>query len=161
MIRKLFFILIIVFYISQSTAFSIKVKVPEKYSEVKAGERFYFETEIKFPENKEKVDIKLHYKILKDDELIAEAKMIKAIGVQASYLDFIVIPKNTQNGLHKIEVTVTDYKNLKKTASASFYVTSDKEDQIRLYFFIIMGSIVFVGLLVVFDIFMVRRRLKR
>ncbi|MCH7850130.1 MAG: hypothetical protein IH845_00620, partial [Nanoarchaeota archaeon] len=33
------------------SALSIVVHVPEKYVDVQAGERFYFEIEIKYPEN--------------------------------------------------------------------------------------------------------------
>ena len=74
------------------SALSIVVHVPEKYTDVVAGERFYFEIEIKYPENPSRKDLRLNYEIMKDNEVIAQAKVLKAIETQASFMDFIVIP---------------------------------------------------------------------
>jgi len=44
--------LLTVFALPQPVAaLSISVHVPEKYTDVEAGERFYFEIDVKYPEN--------------------------------------------------------------------------------------------------------------
>ncbi len=72
------------------SALSVIVHVPEKYTDVVAGERFYFEIEVKYPENPSRKDLRLNYEILKDNEIIAQAKVLKAIETQASFMDFIL-----------------------------------------------------------------------
>jgi len=61
-----------------ASALSISVHVPEKYTDVEAGERFYFEIDIKYPENTSRKDLRLNYVILRDGAIIAQAKFLKA-----------------------------------------------------------------------------------
>lgn len=131
-------------------ALSIAVHVPEKYTDVYPGERFYFEIEIKYPENPSRKDLRLHYEIIKDDEVIAQAKFLKSIETQASFLDFIVIPESADNGLHTINVKIEDYEDLSEEVSASFRVIN-KSNQLRVYFFILLGAIALMGGIVVFE----------
>src|SRR3989339_157453 len=87
------FLLIINFsnFISVS-ALSVAVHVPEKYTDVVAGERFYFEIEVKYPENPKRKDLKLNYEIIDSDgKLIAQSKVLKAVETQASFIDFFII----------------------------------------------------------------------
>ncbi|MCW8965247.1 MAG: hypothetical protein OQK82_00960 [Candidatus Pacearchaeota archaeon] len=134
------------------SALSVTIHVPEKYTNVVAGERFYFEIEIKYPENPKRKDLRLEYEILtKDGEIIAQSKVLKAVETQASFIDFIVIPENAKEGLHIVNIKVKDYEDLSEDVSASFYVKSSNE--IRLYFFILLGVITLVGILVLINIF--------
>lgn len=137
-------------------ALSIAVHVPEKYTDVKAGERFYFEIEIKYPENSSRKDLRLNYEIKKDDEIIAQSKVLKAVETQASFIDFIVIPESAKKGLYTIRVGVSDYSNLNEEVEASFYVTKIW-NQLKLYFLILLGAILFVGLLAVIQIILIRK----
>jgi len=75
------------------SALSLVVHVPEKYTDVHAGERVYFEIEVKYPENPTRKDLRLNYDILKDNAIISQAQVLKAIETQASFIDFIVIPE--------------------------------------------------------------------
>ena len=159
------FVIIIIFLfilnfvsIASVSALSIVVHVPEKYTDVSAGERFYFEIEVKYPENPSRKDLRLNYEILNDDEVIAQSKVLKAIETQASFIDFIVIPESAESGLHIIKVKISDYKGLSKEVSASFHVTSAGSGQIKTYFFILLGATIFVGLLVLINIVMGKRR---
>ncbi len=104
------------------SALNIAVYVPEKYTDVEAGERFYFEIEIKYPENPRRKDLRLEYQILKDDEVIAQSQVLKAVETQASFVDFIVIPESAETGLHLINIKVSDYENLSEEVSASLQV---------------------------------------
>jgi hypothetical protein len=159
--RKLYLILLgllLVHMIGSVSALSLVVHVPEKYTDVTAGERFYFEIDVKYPENPSRKDLRLEYEIFDvEDNLIAQAKTLKAIETQASFIDFIVIPEVAQDGLHVINVKVTDYESLSEEVSASFHVTGAENDQIIMYLMIILGAIILVGVFVVVSIVMTRR----
>ena len=133
-------------------ALSAVVHIPEKYTDVQAGERFYFEIDIKYPENPSRKDLKLNYEILKDDEVIAQSKLLKAIETQASFMDFIVIPESIPTGMYIINVNVTDYEDLSEDVSASFHVVGSGSEEIRIYFFLLLGAIILVGGLVIWEV---------
>ncbi|MBN2454444.1 hypothetical protein JXB11_02765 [Candidatus Woesearchaeota archaeon] len=135
-----------------ASALSIAVHVPEKYTDVTAGERLYFEIEVKYPENPSRKDLKLDYEILKEGEIIAQSKVLKAIETQASFMDFIVIPESAESGMHIIRVKIADYESLSEEVEASFHVTGSGSGQVKMYFLIILGVIVLVGILVAVDI---------
>lgn len=128
-------------------ALSIGIHIPERYTDVKAGERVYFEIDVKYPENPIRKDLRLQYKITKDGKTIAQSKVLKAIETQASFIDFIVIPESADNGLHTIQAEISDYADLEKEVSATFHVTS-KGSELMIYFFILLGAIILVGGLV-------------
>ncbi len=149
----LVFVLAINFLSTTSVyALSIGVYVPEKYTEVIAGERFYFEIEIKYPENPQRKDLRLEYQILKDDKVIAQSKVLKAIETQASFMDYIVTPESADGGIHKINIVITDYEDLKEEVSANFHVVGNKWEQLSMYFFILLSVVFLVGALVVISI---------
>jgi len=139
-------------------ALSIMVHVPEKYTNVEAGERFYFEVEIKYPENPARKDLRLNYEILKDGEPVAQSKFLKAIETQASFMDYIVIPEDRGSGMYIINIAIEDYEDLHEEVSASFHVVGSKGEQFKKYFFILLGVIFFVGILVVINIFISKRK---
>ena len=144
---------------SSAHALSIQVHVPEKYTDVVAGERFYFELEIKYPENPRRKDLRLNYEILtKDGEIIAQAKFLKAIETQASFMDYIVIPEIAKGGLHIINVKFSDYEDLMEEVSASFQVVGGKSAQLKLYFFVLLGVVLFVAGLVITNLMLLKRR---
>ncbi|MBT4376877.1 hypothetical protein HOD29_05890 [archaeon] len=150
-------ILFLVSFTSVS-ALSVAVHVPEKYADVLAGERFYFEVDVKYPENQDRKDLRLEYEILNEEgDLVAQSKVLKAIETQASFIDFIVIPENADSGLYLIKVIIRDYDLLSEEVEASFHVIGGDE-KIRLYFLILLGVIIFVGALVVVNIVLSRRR---
>jgi len=141
------------------SALSIVVHVPEKYTDVVAGERFYFEIEVKYPENPSRKDLRLNYEILKGGEVIAQSKVLKAIETQASFMDFIVIPESADTGIHIIKVEISDYDGLSEEVEASFQVISAGGGQIKTYFFILLGVVILVGILVVINIVLSKKRL--
>ena len=156
----LIIILFMVFFnnLSYVSALSVVVHVPEKYTDVQAGERFYFEIEVKYPENPSRKDLRLNYEIIdKENNVIAQSKVLKAIETQASFIDFIVIPEIAETGLHVIKVGITDYEVLSEEVSASFNVVS-RGGQLKIYFFILLGATVLVGILVVINIVLGKRR---
>jgi|GEM_PF-1185365 len=157
---KLFqiFLVIFFFFISfhEAQALIISVNVPEKYTEVKAGERLYFEVEIRYPENPSRKDLRLVYKVLEGEEIITESKFLKAVETQASFVDYMVIPESAGSGLHRIVVEITDYEELNQEVYASFNVVAQK-DEMKIYFILIMSAIVFVGLVITLQI----RRMKK
>jgi hypothetical protein len=142
--------------IASVSALSVVVHVPEKYTDVNAGERFYFEIEVKYPENPSRKDLRLNYEISKNNKIIAESQVLKAVETQASFMDFIVIPENAKSGLHIIKVKISDYEGLSEEVSASFQVIK-RGSEIKTYFFILLGAVAVVGFLVVWQIFKLRK----
>lgn len=139
---------------------SIAVHVPEKYTDVGAGERFYFEIEVKYPENPLRKDLRLEYEILdKNRELIAQSKVLKAVEIQASFMDFIVIPENVNSGLYFIKVKISDYETLSEEVESSFQVISNSGEQIKVYFFILLFGILVVGGLVIINFFRIKKQM--
>lgn len=138
-------------------ALSISVYVPEKYTVVEAGERLYFEIDIKYPENPKRKDLRMIYQIKKDDQLIAESKFLKAVETQASFMDFLVMPEGSKKGLYTINVVVSDYEDLREEISATFNVIASKQKEIQIYFFIILGVIILVAVLISAQIWIIRR----
>ncbi|MBU1046686.1 hypothetical protein KKH36_02820 [Patescibacteria group bacterium] len=140
-------------------ALNISVHIPEKYTDVEAGERFYFEVEIKYPENSRRKDLKLNYEILdKNNEIITQAKHLKAIETQASFMDYIVIPENTEKGLYNINVGISDYENLRADVSASFNIISSGDEQLKLYFYVLLGVMLFISILIGVDIIISKKQ---
>lgn len=159
---KLLALILIVFFLSaalEARALSVEVYVPEKYTIVEAGERFYFEIDIKYPENPKRKDLRMIYQIKKNDKLIAESKFLKAVETQASFMDFVVMPENAEKGLYHINVIVSDYENLDEEISATFNVVKSKQKEIQTYFFVILGSVIFVAILLFIQIALMKRRI--
>lgn len=144
----IFFLIPGLINISSASALSIVVHVPEKYIDVYAGDRFYFEIEVKYPENPSRKDLTLDYEILKDNNVIAKSKVLKAIETQASFIDYIVIPESAETGMYMINVKISDYEGLSEEVSASFHIINDKSVEIKMYFLILLGVISVVGGLV-------------
>lgn len=159
--NKIFFILIGIFVFSMVnvSSLSVVVHVPEKYSEVEAGDRFYFDIEVKYPENPQRKDLRLEYEIRTiEGDLVAQAKVLKAVETQASFIDFIALPQNAESGLYTVNVKIQDYESLSEEVSSSFNVIGSKTDQIKIYFFIIFAAIVAVGILVVISVRSLKRK---
>jgi hypothetical protein len=152
------FCLGIIFCIGSVSALSLSVNVPDKYSEVTAGERFFFEMIVKYPENLGRVDLRFEYKVYgPDSELIAQSKVLKAVETQASFIDSIAIPSSVQNGIYTLEVRILDYAELDEEISTSFHVVSLESDKLQLYFIILILVVVFIGVLVLYDLKMNRQ----
>src|SRR3989339_647942 len=167
-LRGIFVLLFIILFFSLNfsnfisvSALSVAVHVPEKYTDVVAGERFYFEIEVKYPENPKRKDLKLNYEIIDSDgKLIAQSKVLKAVETQASFIDFIVIPESVSKGLYIIRVKISDYEDLSEEVEASFQIVSSGFGQVQIYFFIILGVLILVAILVITSLFVTRRRRK-
>jgi len=145
--------------VSPASALSVSTNISEKYSEIQAGERLYFEIDIKYPENPKRKDLQLNYEVTKDNEVIAQSKVLKAIETQASFLDFIVIPESSDTGLYHLDIKISDYENLSEEVSTSFHVVGNKNQQLKVYFFILLGVISLVVILVIVNIIVSKKKL--
>ncbi len=151
-------ILILVNTIVSVQALSLSVHVPEKYTDVVAGERFYFEIDVKYPENPIRKDLTFEYEVLtKEGALLARSKTLKAIETQASYIDFIVVPESAETGLYVINVKVKDADIFSEEVSSSFHIKSVVPEAIMTYLIIILGAIILLGVLVVVNIVVARK----
>ncbi len=152
----LFALFLLFISLSNLSALSVVTHVPEKYHVVYPGERIYFQVEVKYPENPTRVDLKLNYIAEKDGNVIAQSKVLKAIETQASFMDFLIIPEDAEESLHIIKIEIRDYGDLSEEVETSFKVQKKGLDRIAKYFFITIGGMVILGILIMINIF--RRR---
>ena len=152
--KSLFFLVcILLLGLSSVSAISITANIPEKYQEVYPGDRLYFEIAVKYPENPTRVDLRLNYIIEKDGEVVTRAKALKAVETQASFLDYIIIPEGSPTSFHDLKIEVRDYGDLEEEVSTGFKLAERGLDRIAKYFFIIVGGMTFLGILIMIDIF--------
>ncbi len=138
-------------------ALSLDAIISDQSTQVAGGDRLYFEVDIKYPENPTRQDLRLEYQIKEGNKVIATEKVLRAVETQASFLDYIVIPKNIKGGVHELNVIVKDYNgDINESVSATFNVTKGM-DEITKYFFVILSVILFVALLVIIQIFVMSR----
>jgi len=139
-------------------ALSVSTNISEKYTEIQAGDRLYFEVDIKYPENPQRKDLRLNYEVTKDDEIIAQSQVLKAVETQAQFLDFIVIPESSVTGLYNLKVKISDYDNLAEEVATSFKVVAGKDEELKTYFFILLGVISLVAILAIVDIIISKKK---
>ena len=159
----LFLLLLLCLYAPhEAYALSISARIADQSTEVSGGDRLYFEVEIKYPENPVRKDLRIEYQIAEHittkehdtsehREILASEKVLRAVETQASFLDYIIVPKSVKGGLHDLHVIVTDYEGLHKEVSASFKVLKGV-DQLTTYFILLLCAVLLVGVLVVFQI---------
>ena len=156
LISVLFFLVLTV---NLNYAMTIVINIPEKYSEVYTGEKVYFETEVKWPENTQRKDLRIEYTIKdKDSNTISYLKVLKAIETQASFMDSISIPESTKAGTYTIFLNVTDYGKLNQEVAASFNIVNKPMDLYKIYFFVAFGVICLMAILMVIELFMLIKK---
>lgn len=139
-------------------ALSVSTNISEKYNEIQAGERLYFEIDIKYPENPQRKDLRLNYEVTKDGVVVAQSKVLKAVETQAQFLDFIVIPESSETGFYNLNVRISDYENLAEEVLTSFHVVAGKDEELKTYFFILLGVISLVAILAIIDIIVSKKK---
>lgn len=137
--------------VTPAGAVNISARIGDNYTEVIGGDRLYFEVDIKYPENPHRKDLRLEYRIIDNGEVIASEKVLRAIETQASFLDYIVIPQSASGGMKELNIIIADYEALHQEVSASFKVLKG-ENQLEMYFFILLGAIILVAALVIIQI---------
>ena len=154
----LIFLMVMIISPKSVGAMTVTVGIPETYSEVIAGEKVYFETEVKWPENIGRKDLRIEYSVFnKDGGEVAYLKVLKAIETQASFMDSIPIPESVSPGLYKVVVKVSDYKNLTQEVAASFNVVR-AGNNIQTYLFIIIGLLSFLSVFVIVQVVVITKR---
>ncbi len=148
-----------VFSIYPHSAFALNIaaRISDQSTEVIGGDRLYFEVEIKYPENPRRKDLRIEYQILENGEIVASEKVLRAVETQASFLDYIVVPQSAKSGLKELNVIITDYEDLHQEVSATFKVLKGR-NQTETYFFILLGAILLVAVLVIIQIRAAKRR---
>ena len=139
-------------------ALSVSTNISEKYTEIQSGDRLYFQVDIKYPENPQRKDLRLNYEVTKGDEIIAQSQVLKAVETQAQFLDFIVIPESSVTGLYNLKVKISDYDNLAEEVATSFKVVAGKDEELKTYFFILLGVISLVAILAIIDIIVSKKK---
>jgi hypothetical protein len=156
-INIIVFFLTLILFVNLCSAMSATINIPEKYSEVRAGEKVYLETEIKWPENDARKDLRIEYSIKdQNDQEIAYLKVLKAIETQASFMDSISIPESTKGGTYKIFLHIKDYKEFSEEVAASFKVRGKTSDSF--YLLLILGFVAFIAVAILVELFILIRK---
>ena len=142
-----------------ASALSISTRISDQSTEVSGGDRLYFDVEIKYPENTERKDLRIEYQIREEGQVIASEKVLRAVETQTSFLDYVVVPKSAKSGMHDLHIIVEDYVGLHKEVSATFNVRKGI-DQLTAYFFVLLGAVILVGVLVFIQVHLVMRRMQ-
>ena len=150
---------VLVLSVNMALAMTATINIPEKYSQVSAGEKVYFETEIKWPENIGRKDLRIEYSI-KDNsgQEVAYLKVLKAIETQASFMDSISIPESTNAGTYKIFLIISDYQELNQEVAASFKIAGKSGNLFNFYLSIILGIVGLIAVVVVIELFILIRK---
>jgi hypothetical protein len=145
---------VLLLFINLTSAMTATINIPEKYSQVSAGEKVYFETEVKWPENIGRKDLRIEYSI-KDGagQEVAYLKVLKATETQASFMDSISIPESTKAGTYKIFLTINDYVELNQEIAVSFKIARKSENLLDFYLPIILGIVGLIAIVVVIELF--------
>lgn len=138
-------------------AASAMMTIPDRYSEVDPGDRFYYELGVLYPENLGRRDLRVSYRIEEGNTTLVSGQYLKAVETQASFSDFIVIPTTAHTGLHTIQIEVSDGATEIATVSGSFQVTP-AQDWLTIYFLILLAAIIGIGSFLAIEIALVRRR---
>lgn len=135
-----------------SSAIEFKVNVADTSQNTKPGDRLYFDADFKYPENRQRQDLRVKYEILQDGVAVAESDTLKAVETQIQFYDYIFVPASIKSGSAELRVTLATYEGVSAQASTSFNVTKG-EDQMRLYALIVVGAMIFIGLITSLQIY--------
>ncbi|MDH4330127.1 MAG: hypothetical protein OEV93_01075 [Candidatus Moranbacteria bacterium] len=143
--------------VSFAEALEFNVRIPENYTDIRAGEEVGFDVDIKYPENTIRKAIDFEYKIRKGDQVIVNVSDSKLIENSALFVKFITIPASADTGMYVLDVSIKDFDTVLKTDLDNFHITGNKEDKIKVYFLITFGIIVSL----IFILIVVRDFLKK
>lgn len=157
MVRTASVVLLLFAFTPHANAFSLTTRIGDQSTELKAGDRLYFDVEIKWPENDRRQDLRVEYQIVDQGQVIASEKVLRAVETQASFLDYLVVPANAPTGMKELRVILETYdKSLSQSISATFTVAKS-DNKMLVYFIVLASAIALVVLLVIFQIVMISR----
>jgi len=136
------------------SALEVSLSIPDKYQKVQAGERLFFEVQLKNIENAGRHDISLDYIIKKNDVVITSRRELKAVETQASFLASIKVPEETISGIYDIEVKIND----EFVSQSSFFVRSSELAQVKIYLLLLTIAVIIIGILIFWELHKLNKR---
>jgi len=136
------------------SALEVSLSIPDKYQKVQAGERLFFEVQLKNIENAGRHDISLDYILKKNDVIITSRRELKAVETQASFLASIKVPEETISGIYDIEVKIND----EFVSQSSFFVKSSELAQVKIYLLLLTITIIIIGILIFWELHKLNKR---
>jgi len=130
------------------SALEVSLSIPDKYQKVQAGERLFFEVQLKNIESAGRHDISLDYIIKKNDVVITSRRELKAVETQASFLASIKVPEETISGIYDIEVKIDD----ESVSQSSFFVKSSELAQVKIYLLLLTIAVIIIGILIFWEL---------
>jgi len=136
------------------SALEVSISIPDKYQKVQAGERLFFEVQLKNIENAGRHDISLDYIVKKNDVIITSRRELKAVETQASLLASIKIPEETTSGIYDIEIKIND----EFVSQSSFFVKSSELAEVKIYLLLLTIAIIIIGILIFWELHKLNKR---
>ncbi len=133
-------------------AISVDVEILGEQSIVRAGEKIYFIVNVKYPENSTRKDLRIEYTIQENGKEIARQKVLRAVETQSSFAENITLPRESEAGMHTLNVLVTDYADLHGEVLTSFRVLSSGMERWEVYSLVSLLLLFAVVGLVLYDI---------
>lgn len=148
----------------KAEALSLETRIADNYTEVQAGDKVFFDVEIKYPENTRRRDLRIEYQIFDGNKMIASENVLRAVETQASFIDYMTVPNDATDGIKMLNVVIKTYEpvdqgGVESEISATFKVKKATGGA-YIYFQSILAATIFVILLLVFQVIQFRRMIK-
>jgi len=108
---KIMIILYLILFAGMASAnelFNLEIELPETYEEVLAGENIWFTTKLINPANTERMNVTLNYQILDSERVLKASKFeTVAVDMQTSFVGYLRVPENLEEGLYFLKVILT------------------------------------------------------
>lgn len=147
------FVFIFIFFCFELiSSLDIIVSFPSE-PEVKAGDKIYFEVDVRYPENFERKDLYIIHSV-KDmsGKEVLTFQSLRAIQNRISFVDYVFIPSNFETGNYIFEIDVNDGEKNLGQSKLSFFVLNEDEINFKQAFYILFASMIFIAFLVILDI---------
>ncbi len=147
-----FFIFLFIIGFSTVLSISLNTHIPERYTDVYAGDKLYFDINVNYPENPQRKDLRFEYEVLtQEEDVLTQAKALKAVKTEAEFVDTIDIPKSALPGFYFLNIRICDYEVLSEEIGVSFYIVSELDENI-IYIMIVFGVLILIAGLLLYGI---------
>lgn len=148
----------------KAKALSLETRIADNYTEVQAGDKVFFDVEIKYPENTRRRDLRIEYQMFDGKTMIASENVLRAVETQASFIDYMMVPNDATVGMKTLNVVIKTYEpvdqgGVENEISATFRVRRGAGGA-YIYLSALLAATGFVIILLIFQVVQFRRMIK-
>ncbi len=149
---------------TKASALSLETRIADNYTEVKAGDKVFFDVEIKYPENTRRRDLRIEYQMFDGNTIIARENVLRAVETQASFIDYMTVPSDAKGGMKTLNIFIQTYEPVDQGGVAEEISTTFMVKRgiggLYLYFWLILAAMAVVILLIILQLIKFRRILR-